>query len=71
MFVWRTVHGRPTVQSDKGWADNKSTRKSVSARNIGRGEHLLRSWCEDQTDIAGEAERTVRCAHADTVGVFF
>ena len=67
MFEWQTAPRRLVVQSDSGWAGDKSTRKSVSAGNIRYGQYLLRSWSKDQTVIAmssGRAELYAACMGA-------
>ena len=62
-----TTPRRLVVQSDSDWAGDKSTRKSVSPGDVRYGQHLLRSWSQDQTVIAmssGEAELYVACMAA-------
>ena len=67
MFEWEAAPRRLSVQSDSDWAGDKSTRKSVSAGHIRYGQHLIRSWIKDQTDIAmssGEPELYAACTAA-------
>ena len=67
MFARQTAPSRFTVQSDSGWAGDRSTRKSVSAGSFPYGQHVLRSWSKDQTVIAmssGEAEVYAACMAA-------
>ena len=68
VFAGQTAPRRLTVQSDSGWAGDKSTRKSVSARMFRLRRFLLRSCSKDQTVIAmssGEAELYAACMVAE------
>ena len=59
LYSYQSVPTRLGVYCDAGWATCKATRRSISARCIKRGKHLLDSSCAKQPLTAlssGESE---------------
>ena len=61
VYAWQTEEEAKELrgQSDSDWAQDKSTRRSVSSGFVSRGRHVLETWTQGQQLIAlssGEAE---------------